>query len=214
MVRSLNGIYQVILYRNSAITGRIYIKHKFGISAGVAQLALTIDQATWVWSPAGKRIFLPASGSRAHKASYPVGTGGPSPSVKLSRGMTLATHPNLVTRSITSKSYTSSPRPSAFRTCNAYSFTEALVLVSNTNTSVLMFNSFYPGCYLTLGVLYELYKVALNKLRQNISRVRSNPNMKESARPHTSLRSREAKTKMRWSVLPHLAHSPDMAPSV
>jgi hypothetical protein len=35
----------------------------------------------------------------------------------------------------------------------------------------------------------------------------------DNAGPHTSLRTREAIAKMWWTVLPHPAHSPDLAPS-
>jgi hypothetical protein len=34
----------------------------------------------------------------------------------------------------------------------------------------------------------------------------------DNARPHTGLRTREANAKMGWTVLPHPAHSPDLAP--
>jgi histone-lysine N-methyltransferase SETMAR len=34
----------------------------------------------------------------------------------------------------------------------------------------------------------------------------------DNARPHTSFRTREAIVKMVWTVLPHPAHSPDLAP--
>jgi hypothetical protein len=36
------------------------------------------------------------TGSEAHPASYPVGTGVPSPGVKRGRGVTLTTHPHLL----------------------------------------------------------------------------------------------------------------------
>jgi hypothetical protein len=35
----------------------------------------------------------------------------------------------------------------------------------------------------------------------------------DNSRPHTSLRTREAIAKLEWTVLPHPAHSPDLAPS-
>jgi histone-lysine N-methyltransferase SETMAR len=35
----------------------------------------------------------------------------------------------------------------------------------------------------------------------------------DSARPHTSLKTREAITKFGWTVLPHPPYSPDLAPS-
>jgi histone-lysine N-methyltransferase SETMAR len=35
----------------------------------------------------------------------------------------------------------------------------------------------------------------------------------DNARPHTSLRTREAVAKIGWAALPHPAQSPDVAPS-
>jgi histone-lysine N-methyltransferase SETMAR len=35
----------------------------------------------------------------------------------------------------------------------------------------------------------------------------------DNARPHTSLKAREAITKFDWTVLPHPPYSPDLAPS-
>jgi histone-lysine N-methyltransferase SETMAR len=35
--------------------------------------------------------------------------------------------------------------------------------------------------------------------------------LRDNARPHTSLRTHEAIAKMRWTILPHPAHSPDLA---
>jgi hypothetical protein len=64
-----------------------------------------------------------------------------------------------------------------------------------------------------------LIKLDLNKLRERIRAVRPNRNMKDvlllhdNAWPHTSLRTREATANMRWTVLPHSTHSPDLAPS-
>jgi histone-lysine N-methyltransferase SETMAR len=59
----------------------------------------------------------------------------------------------------------------------------------------------------------------LNQLQQRIRRVRPKRNMKDvlllhdNARPHTSLRTREAIAKMGWAFPPHPPHSPDLAPS-
>jgi hypothetical protein len=57
------------------------------------------------------------------------------------------------------------------------------------------------------------------KLRKRMRIVRSNRIMKDvlllhdNARPHTSLRTREAIAKMLWNVLPRPAHSPHLTPS-
>jgi hypothetical protein len=60
----------------------------------------------------GQRIIPLAScvqtGSGTHPASCTMGTGGPFPGVKRGRGVTLTTHPHLVSRSRMSRSYTSS----------------------------------------------------------------------------------------------------------
>jgi hypothetical protein len=49
------------------------------------------------------------TGSGAHLASYPMGTGGYFPGVKRGRGVTLTTHLHLMPRLGMSRSYTSSP---------------------------------------------------------------------------------------------------------
>jgi hypothetical protein len=58
--------------------------------------------------------------SVAHPASSTMGTRSPAPGLKRGRGMTLTTHPHLVPRSRTNRSYTSSP-PSAFMACSGTS---------------------------------------------------------------------------------------------
>jgi hypothetical protein len=66
---------------------------------------------------------------------------------------------------------------------------------------------------------HKRYKETLNKLRQSIRTVRPNRNMTRvlllhyNARPHNSLRTREAIAKMGLTVLSQPAHSPDLAPS-
>jgi hypothetical protein len=71
------------------------------------------DRAIEVRSPTGEEDFSSSpcvqTGSGAHPASYPMGTGVLSPGVKRSWGMTLTTHPHLVPRLSISRSYTSSP---------------------------------------------------------------------------------------------------------
>jgi hypothetical protein len=71
------------------------------------------DRAMGVRSPAGAKDFSSLlcvqTGSGAHPASCPIGTGGPFPGVKRGRGVMLTTHPHLVPRSWMSMSYTSSP---------------------------------------------------------------------------------------------------------
>jgi hypothetical protein len=79
------------------------------------------DRAIGVRSPAGAKDFSSSlcvqTGSGAHPASYPMGTGVLSPGVKRGRGVTLTTHPHLVPRSWMIRSYTSSP-PSATMVCS------------------------------------------------------------------------------------------------
>jgi hypothetical protein len=66
-----------------------------------------------VRSPTGAEDFSSSpcvqTGSEAHPASYPMGTGVLSPGVKCGRGVTLATHTHLVPRLRMSRSCTSSP---------------------------------------------------------------------------------------------------------
>jgi hypothetical protein len=71
------------------------------------------DRAIGVRSPARAKdfssILCVQTGSEAHLASCPMGTGGPFPGGKARAGVTLTTHPHLVPRSRMSRSYTSSP---------------------------------------------------------------------------------------------------------
>jgi histone-lysine N-methyltransferase SETMAR len=59
----------------------------------------------------------------------------------------------------------------------------------------------------------------LKNLQNRLRRVRPHKNVAEillqhdNARPHTSLKTREAITKLGWTVLPHQSYSPDFAPS-
>jgi histone-lysine N-methyltransferase SETMAR len=70
-----------------------------------------------------------------------------------------------------------------------------------------------------LGAHHERYKETSNKLRKRIHRVRPNRNTKDAlllhdnALPHTSLLTRGAIAEMRRTLLPHPAHSLDLAPS-
>jgi hypothetical protein len=79
----------------------------------VVWLSNTTGWTTGVQSLTGAGNFSSSpcvqTGSGAHPASYPIGTGGPFPGVKRSRGVTLATHPHLVPRLSMSRSNTSSP---------------------------------------------------------------------------------------------------------
>jgi hypothetical protein len=72
---------------------------------------------------------------------------------------------------------------------------------------------------LYFGAHHEWYTETLNTLQECIHRVCPNQNMEdvlllhENAWPHISLRTHKAIAKMGWTVLPHPAHSPDLAPS-
>jgi hypothetical protein len=83
--------------------------------AAVAQAAccLTTGWTIGVRSPTGAEDFSSSpcvqTDSGAHPASYPMGTVVLSPGVKRGRGVTLTTHPHLVSRLSISGSYTSSP---------------------------------------------------------------------------------------------------------
>jgi hypothetical protein len=60
-----------------------------------------------------KRLLCVQTSSEVHPASYPMGTGGPFPGAKRDRGVTLTTHPHLLSRSRMSRSYNSAPLPLA-----------------------------------------------------------------------------------------------------
>jgi hypothetical protein len=64
-----------------------------------------------------QKVNFVQTSSGAHPASYKMGTGGPFPRAKRGRGVTLTTHPHLVSRSRMSRSYISS-HPSATMACS------------------------------------------------------------------------------------------------
>jgi histone-lysine N-methyltransferase SETMAR len=65
----------------------------------------------------------------------------------------------------------------------------------------------------------HLSRETLKKLKKRCRRVRSHKDVTkvllhhDNARPHTSLRIREAITKLQWTVLSQPPYSPDLAPS-
>jgi histone-lysine N-methyltransferase SETMAR len=65
----------------------------------------------------------------------------------------------------------------------------------------------------------DLYIQTLKNLQKRLRRVRPHKNVAEillqhdNARSHTSFKTQEAITKLRWTVLPHPPYSPDLAPS-
>jgi hypothetical protein len=88
------------------------------------------DRAIGVPSPAGAKDFSSnlcvQTGSEAHPASCPMGTGDPFPGVKRGWGVTLTAHSHLVPRSRMSMNYTSSP-PKRHMACSG----TALLFVMN-----------------------------------------------------------------------------------
>jgi hypothetical protein len=78
--------------------GLSYLVTYINTGAGVAQSVYGLDdRAIGVLSPAGARDFSCSlcvqTGSGAHPASCPMGTGVLSPGVKRGRDVTLTTHP-------------------------------------------------------------------------------------------------------------------------
>jgi hypothetical protein len=85
------------------------------------------DRAIGVRSPAGAKDFssnlCDQTGSEAHPASCPMGTGGPFPGAKRGRVVKLTTHLHVVPRSRIGRSYTSSPQKhhhGVYRDCFAF----------------------------------------------------------------------------------------------
>jgi hypothetical protein len=68
--------------------------------------------------------------SGAHPASCPMGTRGPFPGAKHSRGVTLTTHPNLLPRSRMSRSYTPHPLIACMEVTGHLYFTFNVVSIS------------------------------------------------------------------------------------
>jgi hypothetical protein len=75
------------------------VKKGSAVAQAVSDYGLN-DRVIEVRSPTGAEDFLSSpcvqTGSEAHPASYPMGTGVLSPGVKRGRGVTLTTHPQLV----------------------------------------------------------------------------------------------------------------------
>jgi histone-lysine N-methyltransferase SETMAR len=65
----------------------------------------------------------------------------------------------------------------------------------------------------------DVYVETLKKLKKHFRKFRPHKDVTkmflhhDNARPHTSLHTREAITKLQWTVLPHPPYSPDVAPS-
>jgi histone-lysine N-methyltransferase SETMAR len=65
----------------------------------------------------------------------------------------------------------------------------------------------------------DVYVETLKKLKKRFRRVRPHKDVTkvllhhDNVRPHTSLHTREAITKLQWTVLPHPPYSLDLAPS-
>jgi hypothetical protein len=104
--------------------------------------SLAMDWTTGVRSPAGAKdfssILCVQTGSGAHSASCPMGTGGLFSGGKTCPGVTLTTHPHLVPRSWMSRSYNSPP--GSPYVCF---WTDFLMYVSNTE----------HGCCIEIGLL-------------------------------------------------------------
>jgi hypothetical protein len=83
-----------------------------GSSGGIVSDYGLDGRAIEVRSPTGAEDFSSSpcvqTGSGAHPASYPMGTGDPFPGGKARPSVTLTTHPHLVPRLSISRSYTSS----------------------------------------------------------------------------------------------------------
>jgi hypothetical protein len=114
----------------------LYLRSR-GSSVSTASDYELDDRAIRVRSPAETKDFSSnlciQTGSEAHSASCGMSTWGPCPRAKRGRRVTLNTHPHLVPRSRVSRSYTSSPPPSATMPCsgNDFLFVYALLVILN-----------------------------------------------------------------------------------
>jgi hypothetical protein len=102
----------VILHTDRLYLATVWNPGEPGSSVSMSCYGLD-DRAIEVRSLAAAKNFSSSlcvqTGSGAHPASCTMGTGVLSSGVKTGRGVTLTTHPNLVSRSRRSRSYTSSP---------------------------------------------------------------------------------------------------------
>jgi hypothetical protein len=107
----------------------------------------TASRSTWRsgFDPRQRQMIFSSNlcvqtGSEAHPASCTMGTGGPFPGSKRGRGVMLTTHPHLVQRSRTNRSYTSSP-PSATMACSG----TALLAASRSTSCPVRSEAFFRG---------------------------------------------------------------------
>jgi hypothetical protein len=128
----LDAFLVTIVYSDETFNLRLILLLRRGSSVSTVSNYGLDDGAIWVRSPAGANDFSSnlcvQTGSGAHPASYPMGTGVLSPGVKRDRSVTLTTHPLLVPRSWMSRSYTSSP-PSASMACSGTALLLLLLLL-------------------------------------------------------------------------------------
>jgi histone-lysine N-methyltransferase SETMAR len=88
----------------------------------------------------------------------------------------------------------------------------ALCLISRARTGVILIDVLHRGQTINSDVYVETLKKRFRRVRphKGVTNVLLHH---DSARPHTSLHTREAITDLQWTVLPHPPYSPDLAPS-
>jgi histone-lysine N-methyltransferase SETMAR len=106
--------------------------------------------------------------------------------------------------------HTASPRKEKFKAIPSAS--KIMATVFWDCEGVILIDVLLRGQTINSDVCVETLKKRFRRVRphKDVTKVLLHH---DNARPHTSLHTREAITKLQWTVLPHPPYSPDLAPS-